>query len=149
MKITISGTPGSGKTTVGKILSKKLKLKDKDAAVGVFKGIRMKCQGYKTRFTKPFQNVTIEVPYDEGMDPYSGLLDVCINMGLVKRGGAWYTSVATGQKFQKTDFTEYAGDLLIEAEKQTHAILSISEDVKEDVSEEESMVSRRKKKATE
>ena len=53
-------------------------------------GIRMKCEGYKTRFTKPFQSVTIEVPYDTGMDPYNGLQDVAVELGVFKRRGSWY-----------------------------------------------------------
>ena len=41
------------------LLITKLKLKDdKESAVS---GIRMKVEGFKTRFTKPFQKVTVEV----------------------------------------------------------------------------------------
>lgn len=69
------------------VLITKLKLKDK--ATSDVAGIRMKCDGYKTRFTKPFQNVTIEVPYDVGMDPYNGLLEVAIAVGIVQQKGAW------------------------------------------------------------
>jgi len=129
------------------VLLTKLKLKDKDAGAGKFKGIRMKGMGFKTRFTKPFQDVTIEVPYDEGMDPYSGLLEVCVGMGIAKQAGAWYTNVGNGQKFQSKDFADYAGDLLVEAEKQTSAILSIEHDFEEDMDEKESAKARRKSKA--
>ena len=46
------------------ILIQKRKLKDdsKGAKAGDFSGVRMICEGYKTRFTKPFQKVEIEVP---------------------------------------------------------------------------------------
>lgn len=67
------------------VMITKLKLK-KDSNV---EGIRMKCEGYKTRFTKPYQTVTIEVPYDTGMDKYNGLLDVAIELGVIEAKGAW------------------------------------------------------------
>jgi len=128
------------------VLLTKLKLKEKDAKVGIFTGIRMKCQGFKTRFTKPFQNVTIEVPYDEGMDPLSGLLEVAKGMGLVKQAGSWYT-LPNGDKFQEKTFANHAGDVLVEAEKQTNAILSITETVDEDMDDKETAKTRRKSKA--
>jgi hypothetical protein len=70
-------------------------------------------------------------------------------MELIKQGGAWYTlKFGSGAKFQKTEFADYAGELLMEAEKQTTAILSVSETVEEDMNEKETAKSRRKKKAT-
>ncbi len=67
------------------VLLTKLKLKGDNE----IEGIRMKCEGYKTRFTKPFQTVTIEVPYETGMDPYNGLFDVAVDLGVVEARGAW------------------------------------------------------------
>lgn len=64
----------------------KLKLKDK--ATGNFEGIRMRAQGFKTRFTKPFQTVELEVPYDRGIDIASGLVDVAVALGVVEKRGS-------------------------------------------------------------
>jgi len=68
----------------------------------------MKAEGYKTRFTKPFQTVTIEVPYETGMDPYNGMLDVAIDLGVVTAKGAWkyfgeekWNSKAVPEKFRE------------------------------------------------
>lgn len=71
------------------ILVQKRKLKDesKGAKVGDFAGVRIIAEGYKTRFTKPFQKVEIEVPYDVGMDPFSGLKDVAIAAGVLVASG--------------------------------------------------------------
>ena len=69
------------------ILLTKLKLRDKETRET--HGIRMKCEGFKTRFTKPFQVITLEVPYDEGMNPFNGLIDVAINLGVIIQKGAW------------------------------------------------------------
>ena len=133
------------------VLLTKLKLKDEDAGVGVFLGIRMKCQGYKTRFTKPFQSVTIEVPYDEGMDPHSGLIDVCVSMGLLVKKGSRLSLKGQGKSWYSKEFATYAGDLLVEAEKQTNAILSVAEsdedDDEEDAIKGMTAKSRRKAKA--
>lgn len=85
------------------ILIDKLKLKDAEKEVT---GIRMRCEGYKTRFTKPYQKVTIEVPYEEGMNPASGLLEIAVDIGVIKQNSAWYTLVSTGEKFQRKNFNE-------------------------------------------
>ena len=52
------------------LLTKK-KLKDKSDKSNVL-GINLVVEGYKTRFTQPFQKVEIEVPYATGMDPFNG-----------------------------------------------------------------------------
>jgi len=70
-------------------LLSKLKLKDKKDTKNIL-GIRMKVEGYKTRFTRPFQTVTIEVPYATGMDPYNGLIDVAKSLGVLEQRGAYY-----------------------------------------------------------
>ncbi len=70
------------------VLLTKLKLRVGEKKL--VEGIRMKCEGYKTRFTKPFQSVTIEVPYNTGMDPYNGLQDVAVELGVLERKGSWY-----------------------------------------------------------
>jgi recombination protein RecA len=50
-------------------------------------GIKMKCQAIKTRFCKPFQDVVIEVPYEKGMNPFSGLIDVAESLGILSSKG--------------------------------------------------------------
>jgi len=92
------------------VLLQKLKLRD-GAKVS---GIRMKVEGYKTRFTQPFQTAVIEVPYETGMDPYNGLLDVAKDMGIVTTKGAW--SYFGEDKFQSGTFSQYAQDILIKCE---------------------------------
>jgi recombination protein RecA len=57
----------------------------------------------KTRFCRPFQHIQIEVPYDEGMNPYSGLLDAAVALGVIEKNGSWFTF--EGSKFQKSDET--------------------------------------------
>lgn len=92
------------------VLLTKLKLKVKDSREVA--GIRMKCHGYKTRFTKPFQDVVIEVPYESGMDPHNGVLDVAKEMGIVIQKGARYTVKGEDTSWYAKDFGERAEKVL-------------------------------------
>ena len=92
------------------VMVTKLTLKDKETKE--ITGIRMKCYGYKTRFTRPFQSVTIEVPYEAGMDPFNGLLDIAEDLEIVKKSGSWYTLSTTGDKFQRKTFSDYQDTIL-------------------------------------
>jgi len=65
-------------------------------------GIRLKVFGWKTRFTKPFQQIEVVVPYDTGLDPYDGLLEVAVATGIVEKNGGWYNF--GDKKFQKSNF---------------------------------------------
>lgn len=64
-----------------------------------YAGIRLKAYGMKTRFTKPFQSATVEVPYETGMDPYDGLLDAAKMLGVVTGSGAWNYLTGTDVKW--------------------------------------------------
>lgn len=93
------------------------KLKLRGEKVTDVEGIRMKCEGYKTRFTKPFQTVTIEVPYETGMDPYNGLVDVAVDLGVVDKRGSRYTMDGLDKTHYKDDLlANYADDILVKCE---------------------------------
>lgn len=94
------------------VLLSKLKLKDDSGKAGSFAGIRMKAEGYKTRFTAPFSCVTIEVPYEIGMNPYSGLLDTAVELGVVEKKGAWNQLVGSEEKWYAKDIDQYATEIL-------------------------------------
>ena len=70
----------------------------KDAKTKKVEGIALNVLGYKTRFAKPRQKVTIDVPYDTGIDPFNGLLDIAQSLDVVSKTGAWYTY--NEEKFQ-------------------------------------------------
>jgi recombination protein RecA len=71
------------------IAMKKLKLKeDLDGnKVSDVRGIRAGCKVMKTRYSKPFEGVQVKIPYETGMDPYSGLVDLFEKAGLLKKQG--------------------------------------------------------------
>ena len=41
----------------------------------------------KTRYAKPFESVQVKIPYETGMNPYSGLVDLFEAKGLLKKEG--------------------------------------------------------------
>ena len=50
-------------------------------------GIRAKVKVMKTRFTKPFENVELKIPYNTGMSPYSGLVTMFESIGMLTKTG--------------------------------------------------------------
>lgn len=119
------------------LLLTKLKLKDdKDVKAGTV-GIRMKVEGNKTRFTKPFQTVTVEVPYDSGMDPYSGLIEVAVALGIVAKAGSRYVVVGEEVTWFAKDIADHAARILEKAEAMTNKFLDADVAPEEEVTETE------------
>jgi len=60
------------------VAMKKLKLKeDLDGKkTSDVHGIRAACKVMKTRYAKPFEGVQVKIPYETGMNPYSGLVEL-------------------------------------------------------------------------
>jgi recombination protein RecA len=100
----------------------RLMMKDKDTKN--YEGIVLKVFGLKTRFTKPFQQAKIEVPYDTGMDPYTGVLEVAVSMGIVTLNGSWYTY--GDKKFQSKNFSSVQEAVLEELIKRESEAIHVS-----------------------
>ena len=71
------------------IAMRKLKLKEDEDGNKVtdVKGIRAACKVMKTRYAKPFEAVQVKIPYETGMNPYSGLTDLAEKQGLLTKQG--------------------------------------------------------------
>ena len=71
------------------VAMKKLKLKEDEDGnkVSDVRGIRAACKVMKTRYAKPFEGVQVKIPYERGMDPYSGLVDLFEKQGLLVKDG--------------------------------------------------------------
>lgn len=71
------------------VAMRKLKLKEDDDGnkISEIRGIRAACKVMKTRYSKPFEAVQIKIPYEHGMSPTSGLVDLFENKGLLKKEG--------------------------------------------------------------
>lgn len=71
------------------VAMKKLKLKEDEDGnkVSDVRGIRAACKVMKTRYAKPFESVQVKIPYETGMNPYSGLVDLFEAKGLLQKDG--------------------------------------------------------------
>jgi hypothetical protein len=71
------------------VAMRKLKLKEDEDGnkVSEVNGIRAACKIMKTRYAKPFESLQIKIPYDTGMDPYSGILDLFEKKGIITQQG--------------------------------------------------------------
>lgn len=71
------------------VAMKKLKLKEDEDGnkISEVKGIRAACKIMKTRYAKPFESVQVKIPYETGMNPYSGLVDLAEAKGMLKKDG--------------------------------------------------------------
>jgi recombination protein RecA len=83
------------------VAMRKLKLKEDEDGnkISEVKGIRAACKIMKTRYAKPFESVQIKIPYETGMNPYSGLVDLVEGKGLLAKEG-------NSLKYTLTDGTE-------------------------------------------
>ena len=79
----------------------KLKLKDE----GEVTGVRMRFETYKSRFAKLGTKIELEVPYNKGMSPFSGFVDLLEAMGVVRasttpgKKQGWLVSDLDGEEF--------------------------------------------------
>jgi recombination protein RecA len=87
------------------VAMRKLKLKEDEDGnkISEVRGIRAACKIMKTRYAKPFESVQIKIPYESGMNPYSGLIDMLEAKGILKKEGnkLAYTSNKTGEIFKE------------------------------------------------
>ena len=79
------------------VAMKKLKLKENEDGVksSTVYGIRAKCKVMKSRYAKPFESVEVRIPYETGMDPYSGLFDLFEGKGLLTKQGNRYKYITS------------------------------------------------------
>ena len=71
------------------VAMKKMKLKEDEEGnkISEVKGIRAGCKVMKTRYAKPFEGVQVKIPYETGMNPYSGLVDLFEKKNLLQKDG--------------------------------------------------------------
>ena len=114
----ISG--GSGPIYAASIVLalKKLKLKEDEAGNKTRKvsGIRAKCKIMKSRFAKPFEEVEIKIPWDRGMDPYSGLFELFVDKELITKPQGnkyiYFDKEGTEHKYFEKGFKTNQGGIL-------------------------------------
>jgi len=100
----ISGGQGFVYASSIVVAMKKLKLKEDEDGnkTSEVNGIRAACKIMKTRYAKPFETLQIKIPYEQGMNPYSGLVDLCEKAGLLVQEGnrLKWIDPETGEEFK-------------------------------------------------
>jgi recombination protein RecA len=71
------------------VAMKKLKLKEDEDGnkTSEVHGIRAGCKVMKTRYAKPFEGVQVKIPYETGMNPYSGIVELFEKKGVIEKSG--------------------------------------------------------------
>ncbi len=74
------------------IAMRKLKLKEDENGTKItdVTGIRSACKVMKSRYSKPFESIELKIPYESGLDPYSGLFELFEKKGLLAKRGNRY-----------------------------------------------------------
>ena len=123
------------------VAMKKLKLKEDEAGnkISEVRGIRAGCKVMKTRYAKPFEGVQVKIPYETGMNPYSGLVDLFEKKGILVKEGNRLTYVDS----KGTETKEYrkvwesGGEPLDNIMKEFNSIPDSVEEEKETVNVDE------------
>ncbi len=85
----ISGGQGFIYASSMVVAMEKLKLKEDEEGnkIADVTGIKAVCKVMKSRYAKPFETVHLKIPYDTGMDPYSGLLEFFEKKNVIVKDG--------------------------------------------------------------
>ena len=122
------------------VAMKKLKLKEDEDGnkISEVRGIRAGCKVMKTRYAKPFEGVQVKIPYETGMNPYSGLLELFEAKGVINKSGnrLAYTTLDGEEILEYRK--KWTGELLDKVmsdylEKEKSVVNTSDEDVNEDV----------------
>ena len=124
------------------VAMKKLKLKEDEDGnkISEVRGIRAACKVMKTRYAKPFEGVQVKIPYETGMNPYSGLLELFEGKGvIVKQGNRLAYTTTDGEELLEYR-KNWSGDLLdkvmsdyLKKEAQLVNTAEVTDDVTDDV----------------
>ena len=119
----------------------KLKIDENGNKVTEVLGIRAACKIMKTRYAKPFESVQVQIPYETGMSPYSGLVDLSEKKGmLTKEGNSLKYTALNGtviKQFRKAWERNDNGslDIIMKDLHDNPTMLSIQETIIEDDAE--------------
>lgn len=125
------------------VAMKKLKLKEDEDGnkISDVMGIRAGCKVMKTRYSKPFEGVQVKIPYETGMNPYSGLVELFEKKDLlVKQGNRLKYIDVNGEEhlnYRKQWTGERLDMIMSEFEEKTKPLVNTDEVIDEDVTDEE------------
>lgn len=94
------GVPFQSSVRIELLSTEKILLKGKKMPIGV----KLHAKIAKNSIAPPFGDCIIDVNWATGADPYSGLVPIMEDLGIVTRNGAWYSYGDV--KFQSTNLDE-------------------------------------------
>jgi RecA/RadA recombinase len=87
-------------------------------------GIRAMIQVSKTRYAKPFEKAEIKIPYESGMDPYSGLVEFFETRGVFEKDGNKFVYKAKDgtvhKEFRKNITNELLDQVMLEWDEEQY-----------------------------
>lgn len=86
-------------------LKDEVKVKGKTTKKRSDRGILLTAYSEKNRWAKPYQTIKFEIPYEEGIDKYSGLEEIGETLGLIEKSGSWKT--INGRKTQNLEEQDF------------------------------------------
>ena len=94
-------------------------------------GNKVKVKVVKNKVAAPFKTVVLEIMYGEGVSAISELVDLCVEAGILKKAGAWYSyegeKVGQGKEAAK-EFIKSHPDLKEELETRLKASMQPHEE---------------------
>src|SRR5690242_8316934 len=107
-------------------------IKDGPEAVGN----RARVKVVKNKTAPPFKQAEFDIMYGKGISREGSLLDIGVDLGIIKKSGAWFTyegeQLGQGRENAKTFLTENV-DLMVEISEKIRQAVGIGNDVEVDV----------------
>src|SRR3954469_25980028 len=111
----------------------------KDGAEAV--GNRVRVKVVKNKTSPPFRQAEFDIMYGKGISREGSLLDVAVDLGIVKKSGAWFTyegeQLGQGRENVKTFLSENV-DMMVEVSEKVRAAVGVDEVIGVDLPAEES-----------
>jgi recombination protein RecA len=93
-------------------------------------GNRTRCKVVKNKCSAPFRQAEFDIMYGKGISREGSLLDIGVDLGLVKKSGAWYTyegeQLGQGRENAKAFLAENA-EVMVEISERIRAQMGIGE----------------------
>lgn len=91
-------------------------------------GIRAAVKVMKSRYAKPFETMEIKIPYDTGMDPFSGLIDMFEQKGVLQKDGNKLKYIDLKGVEHKYFRKQFTNELLMQIMQEWNGKLAADED---------------------
>ena len=95
-------------------------------------GNRTRVKGVKNKCASPFRTAEFDIMYGKGISREGSILDVAVDLGIVKKSGAWYTyegeQLGQGRENAK-EFLRSSPELVVELDERVRQYVAVPIDV--------------------